>query len=186
MNGYIRSSEHGSTKELVMGMLSSLSTPEPTSTERCLANDCIKYFREEVDYTNSEYLNNLHTIASTDHVEMKHIGYVAAMMDTYIKFLNDLSKKEQNSEVVQEYLGEVGERLDLKIKDWKCLYHELNLFGDIYLYRFITESNQVVTWATSNCLEDRHILAIKGTVKEHLEYKGEKQTKLTRCKITYK
>lgn len=185
IHGYRRSSEEDSTKERLLDMLSSIATSEPTSTETCFANDCIKYFAHEIDDTN-EYIHNCKSIAKVDYPEIKLVGFIAAMMNTYINMLNERAKVEkENSEVVNEYLGNVGDKLTLNIKSWKCVFRQITVFGDNYLYRFITNDNHIVTWGTSTRLEEGNIITITGTVKEHNEYKGTKQTRLTRCKVAY-
>lgn len=185
-DGYVRSGEANSTKEKLMDMLSCINFPEPTSTELAFADDCIKYFAEKRYIQGSEYLLNLHLIAKTEYSDMKHVGFIAAMMNTYIKFLDKKEQSEkENSEIINEHLGEVGDKLTLNIKSWKCMYHQMTMFGDNYLYRFVTDTNHIVTWGTSTRLEEREISTITGTVKEHSDYKGLKQTRLTRCKITY-
>jgi hypothetical protein len=44
----------------------------------------------------------------------------------------------------------------------------------------------VFTWKTLRgiCMEYGENVEIKGTIKAHGEYKDEKQTELTRCKVT--
>lgn len=66
---------------------------------------------------------------------------------------------------------------------------------DVYLHKFKDEHGNIFTWKTSDPLGywDEHgqwvhidegtQVTIKGTVKEHSEYKGIKQTVLTRCKV---
>lgn len=57
-------------------------------------------------------------------------------------------------------------------------------YGTSYCYRFLHGTN-VVTWFTSKCfnIEAGAEVTISGTVKKFDEYKGEKQTVLTRCTV---
>lgn len=67
---------------------------------------------------------------------------------------------------------------DEKMKDVKC--------GDdvVRTLRFVAwEAGDTVVWKTSKCLYVEDVTEITGTVKEHGEYRGEKQTELTRCKV---
>ena len=48
----------------------------------------------------------------------------------------------------------------------------------------------IFTWKTGAYIESEYVntgktLTLKGTIKEHSKFKGEKQTELTRCKISY-
>lgn len=58
----------------------------------------------------------------------------------------------------------------------------------MYIHTFRDADGNVLIWKTSsNSLPDMESgdqVQIKGTVKEHSEYKDEKQTVLTRCKVT--
>ena len=57
-----------------------------------------------------------------------------------------------------------------------------------FIYKFADENGNTIVWKTSKCLCDElqqeSYYTIKGTVKEQSEYKGDKQTVLTRCKIS--
>lgn len=181
--GYTRSSEEDSTKEHVINMLSSIMTSEPTEDELKMADDCAAHFANIEDDGN-EYLHNLKVIANTDYPAFKLIGFIAAMMQSYLTFMSKETEKEHD-EINNEYLGELGDKLTLNIKSWKCVYQGHTIFGDNYLYRFITDDNHIITWGTSTQLADRDICILKGTVKEHNDFRGQKQTKLTRCKVTY-
>lgn len=61
-------------------------------------------------------------------------------------------------------------------------YGELN-----FIYKFKDQNDNTIIWKTSNKdLEEGKTYRIKGTIKEHSEYDGDKQTVLTRCKIVEK
>lgn len=108
---------------------------------------------------------------------------------------------------VSGYIGEVGERLTVTAKyirsaSWQVNYgkdHGAGWWGWMnehtqYLHTFEDESGNVLVWKTTSPIArevgDHYLdvnsgdmVTIKGTVKEHSEYKGVKQTVLTRCKI---
>lgn len=100
-----------------------------------------------------------------------------------------------------EYLGEVGKKLTIAATLKKSFSFE-NTFGyqttTTYIHNFEDAEGNVIIWKTTNslieytCPEDKpgHYEAhpfttgvLAGTVKEHSEYKGIKQTVLTRCKV---
>lgn len=71
-------------------------------------------------------------------------------------------------------------------------------YGDKYVYTFSDQNNNVYVWFTSKayimhrCLEDSSrdefahmgdVVRVKATVKEHTEFRGTKQTVLTRCRV---
>lgn len=56
------------------------------------------------------------------------------------------------------------------------------VYGFTHLYKFTTTDNNVLVWYASKCI-DENAKKISGTIKDHKEYDGEKQTVLTRCKV---
>lgn len=101
-----------------------------------------------------------------------------------------------------EYLGEVGKKLSITVTLKKSFSFE-NTFGyhtaTTYIHNFEDADGNAIIWKTTNSLidytypEDKpgHCEAhpfttgtLTGTVKEHSEYKGVKQTVLTRCKVS--
>lgn len=109
---------------------------------------------------------------------------------------------------VSEYVGQVKDRLTMTLTFTGTAHWEVDAtkqfwnggWGrvqtrDVYLHKFKDEHGNIFTWKTSDPLGywDEHgqwvhidegtQVTIKGTVKEHSEYKGIKQTVLTRCKV---
>ena len=88
------------------------------------------------------------------------------------------------------YYGEVGEKVVLNLTyinhaawDNNFGYHS----GVTILYIFKDAEGHIFTWKTSkwiNAIEDNITeFKITGTIKDHNEYNGQKQTVLTRCKV---
>ena len=100
---------------------------------------------------------------------------------------NALKVKESTS----KHVGEVGEKLDITVTyvhtaTWENSYGGwLNHESVTCLHTFKDEQGNVFVWKTANFIEADYgtKLQVKGTVKEHSEYKGIPQTVLTRCKI---
>lgn len=88
-----------------------------------------------------------------------------------------------------EYLGAVGEKLTVRVRLVRIFTYETHFTyrGETnFIYKFADEEGNALVWKTS-CpldLEEGREYEVSGKVKEHSEYKGEKQTALTRCKVT--
>lgn len=102
-----------------------------------------------------------------------------------------------------EYVGEVGKRLELAVTLVRTAHYEQRSFSGYgttttYIYIMSDDAGNTLTWKTTSMLDkevhkngichyvpimDGDTFTIKGTVKEHNTYKGEKQTILTRCKV---
>ena len=83
-----------------------------------------------------------------------------------------------------QYIGEPKER----IRDMKVVLTAVHTFDGTYgmttIYTFKRDED-VLVWMTSSCkdIEVGDELLLTGTIKSHDEYKGVKQTKLSRCII---
>ena len=95
---------------------------------------------------------------------------------------------------ISQHVGEIGQRLTISGTFEYTAFFEVPSFrgfgtDTMYIHNFKDDDGNVLVWKTSSCLNRDAIyegdqVQIKGTVKEHSEYKDEKQTVLTRCKIT--
>ena len=87
-----------------------------------------------------------------------------------------------------EYIGNVGDTLTVtaKLESIHQFETHFTYYGETnYIYKFKDESGNTIVWKTS-CFQKTEVgetYEVKGKVKEHSEYNGDKQTVLTRCKI---
>lgn len=102
----------------------------------------------------------------------------------YVKDLLEANAPKTES----QYIGNVGDKVDLKVTLTSIHTYETNYtyYGELhFIYKFSDENSNTIVWKTSNKnLEEGKTYQIKGKIKEHNEYKGDKQTILTRCKIS--
>lgn len=95
------------------------------------------------------------------------------------------SLKAKNS--TSEHVGEIGDKIEAEVtlSFYTCWESDFGYNNVTYLYTFKDEKGNVYTWKTGNYInkEKGTKFSIKGTIKDHSEYKGIKQTVLTRCKI---
>lgn len=83
-----------------------------------------------------------------------------------------------------EYIGNEGEKVNMIVTLDHIAYWE-SIYGTTYVYTFTDEKGNVIVWKTAKgmAIENGEKITLTGTIKEHSEYKGVKQTVLTRCKI---
>lgn len=90
------------------------------------------------------------------------------------------------------YVGEIGERITLEaVYEYTAWFTVKGFYGGedtIYIHNFRAGDNKLI-WKSSKGrpmnIEEGDKIRLVGTVKEHKEYKGEKQTSLTRCRMEY-
>ena len=108
-------------------------------------------------------------------------GIYLSSAKEYINNLLDGARPESNS----EWVGEVGERLK-KIPVTLLSVHGFDgHYGFSQVVKFEDEKENIYTWFTAVeiKIEPGEQCLLTGTVKKHDEYKGEKTTVLTRCKL---
>lgn len=102
---------------------------------------------------------------------------------------------------MSEYIGNIGDKLELDVKligRHKYTTHFTYYGESNYIYTMEDANGNVLVWKTTSLLDfaikdgkeidfirTGDLMRIKGTVKEHSEYKGAKQTVLARCKYTF-
>lgn len=91
---------------------------------------------------------------------------------------------------VSQHVGQVGDRVEIKgTYVYSGSWEQRSFKGwgtdTIYVHTFKDSDGNVFTWKTQNSLGLNYgePVIVKGTIKNHTEYKDEKQTELTRCKI---
>lgn len=87
-----------------------------------------------------------------------------------------------------DYVGAEGEKVELTLKLVKVGVYETFFAGRktyISVYTFEDENHNKLVWKTQKGIDGDvcDFFKVKGTVKDHSEYRGEKQTVLTRCKV---
>ena len=102
----------------------------------------------------------------------------------------EAERKERERKAKSQYMGEVGDKIELDVVLEKRAYFEVPSFrgfgtDTMYVYTFRTEQGNALVWKTTwgTDTEIGTKLHLKGTIKEHKEYADEKQTVLTRCRI---
>lgn len=117
-------------------------------------------------------------------------SWVRSEWDDPEYYVNKIKKAEDSLKATNstsEYVGEIGDKIEVEVTlsfytGWESNFGYNNV---TYLYTFKDEQGNVYTWKTGSYLnkDKGSKLTLKGTIKDHSEYKGVKQTVLTRCKI---
>lgn len=160
--------------------------PEITDEDRAKAQEIIDWLASSTDST--EYMTNLRTFAQTGWCEYHHIGLMISAPVSYERHLGNL--KEKAARPVSNYFGEVGKRYTMELTVVKRTPID-GQYGTTMLYLFNDASGNFYKWFCSGStdsidtrtLREADVVSLIGTVKAHEEYKGSKQTSLTRCKV---
>jgi hypothetical protein len=143
-----------------------------------LADEVIKYFIDR--QFSSEYLNNTRVLLSEEFCK---VGGIIAY--AYIAYKAEIEQQRKIENC--EFYGNVGEKINLQLKLVDMLVFENNFAYKSFNYIYILEDegNHVFKWSTNKNLgiDSGKCLRVTGTIKAHEDYKGKKQTALTRCKV---
>ena len=144
----------------------------------------------------NDYCYNVSVVLKLEYVEYKHWRILLSYLWSAMRYLEKQKIRElERAGLTQSYLGEVGQRIEFEVKDLKLLYTKWTNYSyqgeETYVYRILTTSNNVIIWSTGNPLTKKDspdrfecygkpFTKIKATIKNLEEYKGEKQTVVTR------
>ena len=151
------------------------------------AEDVLDFFTNR-EFQNN-FLENIKALLSNEYSKMS--GLIAYAYLAYQKQLErEISQKDKVNKM-SNYVGNIGERIDIEVYLVRRFVFE-SFYGIQQLYIFKDEENNFYKWKTSKYIVDskgqsiemnENKIFIKGTVKAHEEYRGVKQTELTRCRI---
>lgn len=133
----------------------------------------------EDDLGTSDYLYNLKVIAQLDGFIWRQTGLAASMIKAYQRYLGETLKRLNAAD--SQHVGEIKKR-----SMWTNLlctdrYEWESQYGVTYLHKFTDADGNVIVWRTGTYfLEPGMTYEGKATVKAHDEYKGIKQTVITR------
>ena len=123
---------------------------------------------------NYGYLYNAKLAWLNQFCEARDLGLIASLISTYLKI--------KNRTFSSNYVGNIGDKIEIKPVSVRVLYSQQWSYYS-YSYKLELKDNEgnIYIWSTTNMPTDED--TIKATVKEHTEYKGIKQTVITRGKI---
>lgn len=156
---------------------------ESTETVQ-MVKDAIEWVKCQNE--DSNYIHNLKTACSLEYVTYKNFGLLASLFPAYNRDLKKVAKRKAifDAESGSEYVGEVKDRITIKVRSVKCVTSWETDYGITRIYKIIGEDGNVYTWKTGKFIgEEVSNMLITGTVKAHTEFRGIKQTELTRCRV---
>lgn len=136
----------------------------------------------------NNYMHNLITTCKLDHVSHKHFGILASLFPTYDRELEYQARKAAEEAkwaakgLKSVWVGNVKDRITVSVESFRCVTSWETDYGTTRIYKIIDNAGNVFTWKTGTFLKDG-VKTIIGTIKAHNEFRGVKQTELTRCRV---
>ena len=175
---------HDKAAQEIQGALS----PEiQTATEK--AEEIIAALLNNLE-GDGDYTTNLRVALRADHVAPKHMGLVVSAVAVYDQMISKHTRKPagRSQKPNSQYFGAVGEKITLAGRVVRLVATESHYgYAPSTSMLVIVEAGTAVAkmftsaaWAFD--VEEGDEVTITGTIKDHEEYQGTKQTVLTRPK----
>lgn len=144
---------------------------------------------ESLEPNGNDYLAVIHTIAEAGCFRLKRAGYAASILPSYRREVESARERELAAE--SDWFGEIKKRDTFKLT---LLYtREIDSpYGLKILYVFADENGNRAKWfcsgrplrdAEGREIADGATVTFKATVKAHEEYRGARETVLTRAAL---
>lgn len=161
-----------------------------TAGDRGLGRAALAWVREQ-DPSSSDYIFNLTTVLGENAVvTAKTAGIAVSAIVAYDRAMErETKRREREASFAEkaeltEYVGAVKDRIDTEgavemIRSWETQW------GSTTLIKWRDDEGRVFVWKSSRDVDTRRgdRVKVRGTVKKHEDYRGEKQNVLTRCKL---
>lgn len=137
----------------------------------------------------SDWQRNTKAVWNKNNFEIRDTGYILSAVAI---FFRDKAKREAQAKITQnkpqsEYAGEVGDKVSFVVTSVSVIYSRTGGYRGHYyeypVYKMTDEAGRIYIWGSSNMVEVEVGHTIKGSIKKLSEFRGEKQTELTRCKV---
>lgn len=114
--------------------------------------------------------------------------YGTRSYDNAVSKINELQEQYRLSQLTSEWYGAIGDKIALTLTVVSIGHYTTHITyhgEDHWVYTFADADGNKFVWNTSSYLDvtEGDSCTVKGTIKNHSEYKSEKQTELTRCKV---
>jgi hypothetical protein len=159
----------------------------PTEADIKLAEEALEYARETLTGREnlSDYEHNLYVATTQSMIPWKLMGICCSLVPFYTK---EVSRRSQNSDLEKsQHFGLDCKRLDVYATLHKATNTE-GFYGTTYILKFVTREGNVMTWFSSTSpgalkLEIGKEVRMSVTPKGHKEFKGIKETQVSRCTV---
>lgn len=144
-----------------------------------------------VDAGNNDYLNNLKAVANMPVWTYKRFGLGCSIIAAYERAMGQRAEREAEAAAraaakaalpESSHIGAVKDRLEIEASVTRTRIFD-NAYGETLMVEAVTDSGDIVVWWASSCPSDIKVgvrIVGKATVKDHKEFRGDKQTVVTR------
>jgi len=162
--------------------------PEPQDVET--ANAALAWVRDELSTGDrlSDYDHNLIAVCEADFLLDRRLGIAASAISAHHRHLEREIKRAQRQGLEElpdaGPYGQVKDKVDLAATVTRVIYKDSD-YGTTTILSLVTPEGHRLKWFASRDPEVKQgqQVHIKGSVKDHGEWDGMAETRLTRCKL---
>lgn len=130
------------------------------------------------------YMQSAKVVWLSNDIQFRDLGLVCSFVSVALKAIS----KSKNSNILNEHFGNVGDKITIKVSNARVIYVKSNYHCSYFaepsnVFEIIDQQGYVFIWSTSSYEEIKANSTITATIKSHSEYKGVKQTVITRGKV---
>lgn len=180
--GYVKSEENGCNKVKLAERIAKKVKPSEESMKK--AEEIEKAILDiSLEEACRAMLNTVQTLLKNKFSKLDYLGYIAYAPLAYERYAKKVAERKarEQSDKNSQYIGNIGEKVSIAVTECKLCTSWENQWGYTYLYKITDTQGNVFIWYASSCIT-HEVSKITGTVKQHSERDGVKQTIITRCK----
>lgn len=175
--GYTPAHDDMSTGKRVRTHLTAMH--EPTATPESAVS--IVTWASNIPDTASEYMLNVRSALSSKYFKANLVNIVVSAVHVYLQ-----EQDRQHKASMSQYVGSVGDKITVYFESAKIITSTYNFHAELVnLIQGVDHDSNVYIWWTSTFVDIDNLKGLTGKVKAHEEFRGVKQTVLTRCKQLY-
>ncbi len=161
--------------------------PEDIDLARRTIEWASKEFGEQDPSSLTDYGYSCRQVVLSGVASRRSMGVAASLVPAYQRAMTQAAERERSAD--SQHIGTVGERLVLDLTFTGVRTFD-GQYGRTYICMFLDPSGNVVKWFASSWIFDFPFASaagksvkLKATIKEHGEYKGVKETQLSRAAV---
>ena len=157
---------------------------DATDADLATADAAIEWVRTSFEGRDlSDFEHNVKVIVAGGRVVRKTGGIAAAIIPSHARALDRIAERAKTEDVPSEYVGTVGERIELPVEIAAQIPVESD-FGFSLLVKMTDGAGNVLSTFYSGSKSVPAVgekVTLRATVKGHEEYRGTRQTKVSRA-----
>jgi hypothetical protein len=157
---------------------------EPTDTDKERAAVALEWAREIPESEREDYLGNVNLVARMGYVTRKTAGVAASILAAHTR-ATGYGEQPRQEVRASEWVGEIGKRLDGLEVTCESVKGFEGQYGYCGIHKLVTAAGDRIVWFASGdgWIKEGETVTVSATVKGHNEFRGAKETAVSRVTV---